>query len=72
VARALAGHPAVLLADEPTAELDPVNRARILSLLTDATVPRLVVVASNDPEVLEVCPQVLHLAEGRISAEAPA
>ncbi|HEY1830435.1 MAG TPA: ATP-binding cassette domain-containing protein [Acidimicrobiales bacterium] len=66
VARALALQPAIVLADEPTAELDPANRARILTLLVAPPTPRLVVIASNDPQVLDVCAEVLHLREGRL------
>jgi len=68
VARATAGNPVVLVADEPTAELDPDNRARVLALLSDVgVVYRLVVVASDDPEVAAAFPRVIELAEGRIT-----
>jgi putative ABC transport system ATP-binding protein len=66
VARALAGSPAIVIADEPTAELDPDNRARVLSLLLRPPSPRIVVLASNDPEVAEACGRVLHLRDGRL------
>jgi len=66
VARALAGSPEIVIADEPTAELDPDNRARVLSLLLESSPARIVVVASNDPEVSHLCPRVLHLRDGRI------
>ncbi len=66
VARALAGAPEVLLADEPTSELDPENRSRVLSLLVGRTAGRIVVVASNDPEVTGACHHVLHLRDGTL------
>jgi putative ABC transport system ATP-binding protein len=66
VARALAGRPDVVLADEPTAELDPVNRGLVLSLLLDRSACRIVLVAANDPEMAEACDQVLRLRDGRI------
>jgi putative ABC transport system ATP-binding protein len=66
VARAVAGDPTVLVADEPTAELDPDNRQRILALLT-GTPGRLVVVASDDPEIVATFPRVLHLDGGRLA-----
>ncbi len=69
VARALAGSPQVLIADEPTAELDPDNRTRVLSLLLDPSPARIVVVASNDPEVSHACRRVVHLRDGRVDAE---
>ena len=62
VARAVAGDPVVLVADEPTAELDPENRERVLALLLAPTDPaRVLVVASDDPEVLAAFPRVLEL-----------
>jgi putative ABC transport system ATP-binding protein len=66
VARALAMEPDILVADEPTAELDPANRSRVLSLLLDGSPERIVLVASNDPEVAAACHQVVHLRDGRI------
>ena len=66
VARALAGRPDVILADEPTTELDPVNRALVLSLLLDRSARRIVLVAANDPEITESCDQVIRLRDGRI------
>jgi putative ABC transport system ATP-binding protein len=66
VARALAGRPQILLADEPTAELDPANRARILDLLLEPSASMIVFIASNDPEVCEACRHVIHLRDGRL------
>ena len=72
VARAAAGDPLVLVADEPTAELDPDNRSRVLALLAGlGAAGSIVVVASDDPEVVATSPLVVELAEGRI-VSAPA
>jgi putative ABC transport system ATP-binding protein len=69
VARALAGQPDVLLADEPTGELDADNRARILGLLGDiAHAGAIVVVASHDPDVFESCEATVDLEAGRVIA----
>jgi putative ABC transport system ATP-binding protein len=68
VARALAMEPDILVADEPTAELDPANRTRVLALLLEGSAARIVLVASNDPEVTAACHQVVHLRDGRIVA----
>ncbi|MGH8980392.1 MAG: ABC transporter ATP-binding protein [Acidimicrobiales bacterium] len=68
IARALASDPAILIADEPTAELDPGNRNRVLDLLSElARVGRIVVIASDDPEVVAICHRVLVLDAGRIA-----
>jgi putative ABC transport system ATP-binding protein len=67
IARALAGDPVILVADEPTSELDPQNRLNVIDLLTDhAAKSNLVVVASDDPEVIAELPQVAELNRGRI------
>ena len=71
VARALAGSPEIMVADEPTAELDPDNRARVLSLLLHSSSPRIVVIASNDPEVSNACRHVLRLRDGRLLDGVP-
>ena len=62
VARALVTAADVLLADEPTAELDAENRGLIVSLLIErARAGAAVVIASHDPEVVDACDDVLDL-----------
>jgi putative ABC transport system ATP-binding protein len=66
LARALAVEPDVLLVDEPTAELDEENRDRAVGLLRDAADRgAAVVVATHDPEVVELCDRVVRLVDGR-------
>ncbi|HEV8371969.1 MAG TPA: ATP-binding cassette domain-containing protein, partial [Actinomycetota bacterium] len=66
LARAFAAEPAVLLVDEPTAELDEENRDRAVGLLRDAADRgAAVVVATHDPEVVGLCDQVVRLVDGR-------
>lgn len=71
VARALAAEPDVLLADEPTAELDADNRERILDLLIAAArAGAVVVIASHDPDVVARCDSALELDAGRVTQVA--
>ncbi len=62
VARALALRPRLLIADEPTAELDPAARAVVLARIFDvAAAGGSLVVATHDPEVAGRCDQTLDL-----------
>jgi putative ABC transport system ATP-binding protein len=62
VARALVTGAEVVLADEPTAELDAENRELVVSLLLErARTGSVVVIASHDPDVVDACDDVLDL-----------
>jgi putative ABC transport system ATP-binding protein len=65
VARGLAQRGSVVLADEPTSELDAVNRARIVALLrAEADRGAAVVLATHDPDAADECDAELHLDAG--------
>jgi ABC-type lipoprotein export system ATPase subunit len=65
VARAMASHSPLILADEPTASLDPVARTLVCDGLERASAGgALVAVATHDPYVAERADQVLVLEEG--------
>lgn len=66
-ARALVVDAEVLLADEPTSELDEANRDLVLrELRAESQRGAVVVVATHDPAVVEACDQHIALDEGRI------
>jgi putative ABC transport system ATP-binding protein len=57
----------VLLADEPTGELDEVTAGRVLTLLRDrARAGAAVLVVTHDPEVAATADREIRLRDGRI------
>lgn len=72
IARALANRPRLLLADEPTGELDQATGQQIVSLFervhADGTT---VVVVTHDPAIAARSPRVLWMRDGRLDGGAP-
>jgi putative ABC transport system ATP-binding protein len=71
VARALAGSPSVLLADEPTGNLDSVNGEAVMGLLKElhrngATI----VMVTHDPRYASFADHTIHMFDGRIVEES--
>ncbi len=65
VARAIVNQPSVILADEPTGELDSDNAARVMEILTSFTDQgKTVIIASHDADVIQVTDRVLRLENG--------
>jgi len=72
IARALAVRPRLLIADEPTAQLDSANAAIVMDLLAGLAADGLaVVVATHDPDLAARADRVLELHDGR-TRTAPA
>lgn len=74
IVRALAGQPALLVADEPTASLDVTSAAGIMRLLRDtADEGTSIVVVSHDRRILSsLADRVLPLVDGRVVTEEAA
>jgi putative ABC transport system ATP-binding protein len=70
IARALATQPSLLLADEPTGQLDRETGLQIMRLLRDVVESEGVtaLVATHDPALIEMADSVLHLVDGKIRA----
>jgi putative ABC transport system ATP-binding protein len=69
IARALFARPRVLLADEPTGNLDAVTGEGIIRLFAELAARGLtVLVVTHEERVSRAASRVLHLAEGRLSA----
>jgi ABC-type lipoprotein export system ATPase subunit len=74
VARAVAGHPSLLLADEPTARLDQANALAVARLLVSLAreTGAAVVCATHDPLLIEHADELVDLEAHRRSAARPA
>ncbi|MBE3519950.1 MAG: ABC transporter ATP-binding protein [Firmicutes bacterium] len=67
IARALANNPKVILADEPTGNLDSATGKQILALLSEANARgTTLVVVTHDPTVADICTRVVKLRDGMI------
>lgn len=67
VARALAADPSILLADEPTGNLDSATSAQIMSLLSELNEQgKTVIMVTHEPELAEYANHQLHMRDGLI------
>ncbi len=71
IARAMVNDPEVVLADEPTGNLDQENGATVLALLRNLR-RRAVVIVTHEPEAAAIADRVLHLHDGRLYPETAA
>jgi lipoprotein-releasing system ATP-binding protein len=74
IARALAGSPAILLADEPTGNLDASSGQGVIDLLRDLNRERglTMMMVTHDPQIAQQADRVVRLAQGRIEEWVPA
>ena len=70
IARAMANNAPLIVADEPTGNLDSANGQVIYELLKDISRERTVVVVSHAEALAEMSDRVLHIRDGRL-AETP-
>jgi putative ABC transport system ATP-binding protein len=67
VARAIAGQPLILLADEPTGNLDSVNGEAVMSLLRDLhREGATICMVTHDPRFARYAARTIHLFDGRV------
>ena len=68
IARAVVNHPAILLADEPTGNLDTANSEIVLSLLRDLnqTLGQTILMITHNPEAAAYGHRIVRMRDGRI------
>ncbi len=74
IARALVTRPQVLLADEPTGNLDSSTSKQVLQLIQEmrSRMKLTVIMVTHDPSVAAYADRCLHIMDGKISEPAPA
>ena len=69
VARALVSDPEIVLADEPTSNLDPINSREVASLLQRVNeAGTTVIIATHDENLISIATQMIHLDSGTVTA----
>jgi putative ABC transport system ATP-binding protein len=72
VARALVGQPSILLADEPTGNLDSKNSEAVIELLRELHRDGATIcMVTHDPRYASIADRTIHLFDGRITEGAP-
>ena len=71
IARALAARPAILLADEPTGNLDSGTSGEVLGLIRRSSYEfnQTVVMITHDPEIAQLADRIVRIEDGKIAKE---
>jgi putative ABC transport system ATP-binding protein len=73
IARALVGRPAIVLADEPTGNLDSTTGASIMALLRELNAGgATIVLITHDAGLAEQLPRRVRVLDGRVVSDVPA
>jgi putative ABC transport system ATP-binding protein len=71
IARSLANDPEIIIADEPTGNLDTKNSIDVINILTDLNRGgKTIIMVTHNPETTENCSRVIRLRDGRVMEEA--
>ena len=70
IARSIVNHPAILLADEPTGNLDTENSTAVLDLLRDLNrrLGQTILMITHNPEAAAFADRIVHMRDGQLHA----
>jgi putative ABC transport system ATP-binding protein len=72
IARALAGEPSLLLADEPTGNLDSNTGEEIVRLFEELhKAGHTIVLVTHEPKLAARCPRAIRLSDGKVVGDGP-
>lgn len=72
IARALINHPTIILADEPTGNLDSKTGEEIMALFDDLhSKGNTIVLVTHEPDIAEYAHRVVHIRDGEIASDEP-
>ena len=74
LARAVINNPAIILADEPTGNLDTENSKIVLDMFRDLNkeLGQTIIMITHNPEAAAACSRIIHMRDGRVVNEAAA
>ncbi len=71
IARAIVNKPKIIIADEPTGNLDSANGAKVLDILKNlaSSQSETIIMATHSAEAAQYADRVLHMKDGMVEAE---
>jgi len=70
IARALIGNPAILLADEPTGNLDSKTSQEIMALIDQLhDRGQTIIMVTHEPDIAAHCERIIHLTDGKVESD---
>ena len=72
IARALVNHPSIILADEPTGNLDSKTGVEIMALFDELQAKgNTIIVVTHEPDIAEYAHRIVHIRDGEIASDEP-